>query len=976
MIKKKVLGILGSLLCVILAGLIAAMTVLGIQRSTFITMWWSSFSETGNSALPEGFTADDANENSKNNAIQVMEEGVVMLKNEDNTLPLRAGTKINLFGYYGAVSPLYGSSGSVSTGTTIITSKDYVEGFEQAGFSVNQDLVEWQKSNAPGTDEEDNFFDFASDCKVIEFPWEGNKGISSQLESAKAYSDVAVYVISRSGSESGDSAIGVDGENNKGDESIYDDTHYLTLTSRERAMIENLSQNFGTFILLVCSTTQIEYMEALEEYDIDACLDFGTLGTWGTYGVGNIMAGKANPSGKLTVTYSYDVTDNPAYYSYLMDSKGTSTYTNAADFTTLATAQNEHIKRVATDSELASAGTFHYYFEGIYVGYKWYETAYIGTDNVYTEEEEAEYREHVKFPFGYGQSYTSFEWSNPRWEIGEKGGEVKVTVTVKNVGSVAGKDVVQVYMTPPYEVGGIEKAAVNLMGYAKTSLLEAGESEDITITFDYDDMASYDSSIEKCYVLDAGEYKLSLRKDAHTVADGTDMEHLFSVSDDIVYKDSADGKRGSDEVEAVNRFDMLEEGDGTINDYYISRATFEEDIAKVKELAERNSKSVAASQTVVDAINSPEAGAYLDGAKELEESIDPNDFITTEANNGLTVEQMVGVAYDDPLWEDLLDNLSIAEMQKLYADGAYRVAEVQSIGMDRTVDADGPQGLNAATISQYGTRFPGGITCARTWNDALIEEMGKCLGDEYMVQGVIGIYGPSFNIIQSAFGGRNGEMYSEDALVSGKIAAAFTRGAQGEGCCVYLKHYAAYGHSTNAGAQGWMTEQTLREIYVKGFEIAIKEADALGMMASYSRIGTSSNYIDYELLTALPRGEWGFEGAIVTDSTTPSWWDPDLGLKAGMNLILNTGYDSGAISFADSVVSSAITKTAYGQYLLRENAKTLIYRYANSGAITTVRDYTPTWIALIAGVAVAFVVEIVLVAVFVVKPAFKKEENA
>lgn len=945
--QKKTLGIVGIVVSAVLAVIMVVTAVLSVSASSFITLWWSSFSEKGNSALGD-LTGDQAVENSKNVSVKAMEEGAVLLRNEDNTLPLASGTKVNLFGYY-SVKPLTAAGGSSSVGNAA-PSADIKQGLEAAGLEVNSSLYTYQY-NQTTDDKAGNIFTMATSYTIKEFKYDKIKS-DGYIDSAKAYSNIAIYVMSRTASEKNDAPVTQNAEGEKGE-----GKNYLQITSYERNMLENLKKDFSKVIVLLNNATMFE-IGCLEEYDIDAVLFMATPGNYGTYGVGNILTGKVSPSGKLADTYSYDVTDNPAYYTY-----GTNEYTNASEWSDIKAYANKRLKTL--DSNYAR---YYHYYEGIYVGYRYYETRYIGDDNVYTAAEEAEYQKHVQYPFGYGLSYTTFSWSNPVWKIGEKGGKVSVSVTVTNTGSVEGKDVVEVYLTAPYVKGGIEKSAVELVGYAKTKSLKKGDSDTVSIEFDYDDMASYDYKTEKCYVLDAGEYTLSLRSDAHTVKE--DLTKTFSVDKKIVYKNSADGKRASDKTEATNRFEEVNAGDGSIT--YVSRGDWAGTMPTVRD--ELNPATASAS--VVAAIKNSVHGSYVDGPDKDEENAAKYGYtaITTDAENGLTIDDIAGLKdYDSPIWDQLLDQLSIEDMRRLYGDGAYRVSSVQSIGMKLTVDADGPTGLNATSIGQYGTKTVSPTIWACTWNDELIEQLGKCYADEFLLGGTVGIYGPSINIKRTAFNGRNGEYISEDPVLTGKIAAAYVRGYQGEGGYVYLKHYAVYGCAGNASSMVWENEQGIREIYTRAFEIAVKEADAKGMMVSFNKLGTSLNTCNYALLTTMPRGEWGFVGCFVSDGISTLSWDCNLGVRAGLDLILDSSWDAQMVSWADATVDSSVTKSVYGQNVLRESAKRLIYRYANSAAVTAIRDFTPTWIILVVALEVVFAAAIAACAIFLIKPAFSKK---
>ena len=944
---NKQMGVIGAVIAVVLVIVMIATAVLSVGGADFISMWWSSFSETGNTTVD--MTKGEAIVNTKEVALRVMEEGAVLLRNEDGCLPLAPDAKVNLFGYRALnEARIVGSS---NVGSEDLATISLPDALNEAGFQVNETLYDWEVKNSTAEDF-GNIFNMSLSYAVREFDFD-DMVKAGMIDQAKEFSDVAIYVIGRVAGEKNDAPIGYDGQGNTGE-----DKNYLQMVETERAMLQGLTENFDKVIVILNTATAFE-IGAIEEYDVDACLYVGTYGTVGTLGVANILNGSVTPSGHMSYTFAYDVTDCPAYFTY-----GTNTYSNAAEWGDLSKYANTRISEL--DSYYAN---YTHYYEGIYVGYRYYETRYIGDDNVYTDAEEAEYRKHVQYPFGFGLSYTSFEWSDANWSIGKQGGEISVSVKVTNTGSVAGKDVVQLYYTAPYTPGGIEKSAVELAGYAKTKLLQPGESDTVTITMNYDDMASYDYQGERCYVLDAGEYVLSLRSDAHTVKDG--LSTTFTITDKIIYNDEHDGKRSTDLVAAVNQFDVVSAGDGNIT--FVSRADWEGTMPKVRD----ELTSIAASQSVIDAILSETAGSYVDGPSKDEEKLPADaEWITTSADNGMTVDDVAGLEdFDSPLWDKLLDNVSIEEMRELYGDGAYRVASVNSIGMKRSVDADGPNGLNATSIGQYGTKVPAPALWACSFNDELIEEIGCAMANEWLTSGAVGNYGPSVNLMRTAFNGRNGEYMSECPFLTGKIAAAYTRGFQCNGGYVYLKHYAAYGVASNSSCMCWLNEQAIRETYTRAFQIAIKEADAHGIMVSFGRMGTSLNTCNYALLTTLPRDEWGFVGSHVSDGISTTQWDPNLGLRAGLGSILDATWDGQMISWAQATVDRSITESNYGQHLLRQNAKNLIYRYANSAAIGTVRDYSPTWIWLIVALEVLLAAGVVCSCVFLVKPAFSKKKS-
>ena len=952
---KKLKAIGGSVIALLLVAVIVGTSVASAMFYDFANDYWSSLKGASNSALPADYTLEDAFVTSREVNVRGMEEGAILLRNENKLLPLGESAKVNLFGYASVdVTEAVGSA--TATGSTL-EKYNFKRGFEEAGLAVNGDLYDWYKANTDKSNTS-NFFDFSVEYNVPEIKLSDIP--ANVLSAAKDYSPVAVYVIGRVGSEESDPPSNMDGEG-KYQDTTYDGRmrKYLQLTDTERENLQALKAQGFQVVVLVNSTSIIELGE-MEDYKIDACVFMGTPGAVGTIGIGNLLQGKVNFSGRATDTFAYDMSDAPAYntYSTFQPINGVSTrvrnyYANASAW---------------ADSFQKEVDSYYHYYEGIYVGYKFYETRWIEDDNTYTPAGEAEYQKHVQYPFGYGLSYTSFEWSNPVWTIGEKGGKITVSVDVQNTGSVAGKDVVELYYSLPFYNKGadtLEKAAVNLGGYVKTALLEPGQKETYTIEMDFDELASYDYKINKAYVLEHGDYTFSLRTDAHTPVFTQD----WTLGADIIYDDAHDGKRATDLVAATNQFDYAND-DGNI--IYVSRSDWE---GTMPQGFDSEKEGVMLSQANIDRYLDPETlGANVDPISKDAEHQKGSSKPLTEQENGLTVRDMVGVAWDDPKWDTLLDQMTVNEMKTINAKAAYRINGAESIGMETVLDVDGPSGVNAPTVGKYGTAFINGTIMASTWNDELIEELGVALGDEFILVGAAGCYGPAFNIHRSPLNGRNSEYYSEDSFLTGKVAAANTRGLQAHGLYVYAKHYAAYAVSSEASfCSVWLNEQALREIYVKAFEMAVKEGQAEGIMCSYTGLGTSRNVMDYGLLTQLPRNEWGFRGVIISDAIT-SGYDYDLAIRAGLNLCLNPSASNGSLS--GKTVTKATTSSVYGMECLRESTKEIVYRYVNSVAMGIEHDTNPGWLYIIIGMNVLFALIAAGVVTLVVVPSLKRRKTA
>ena len=818
---------------------------------------------------------DDATTASKDITTRIEEEGIVLLENKDNALPLNTekNAKVNVFGQ-SSTAIVYGGAGSgASDETNNVTLQ---EGLKQAGFEVNDDLTQFYEDHKTKKKGQNVFNLKGGDYNINE---PATSEYSDKLISdAKKFSDTAIVVFSRNGGEGGD--LPMDMASYTGGDA---GKHYLELQSCEQEMLAMVEKNFEHVIVLVNSSNAME-LGFLEDKNVDAALWIGGPGSTGCVAVGEVLSGAINPSGRLVDTYAYDLTTAPAYY-------------NAGDFTYTSNGEDT--------SE-------HYveYAEGIYVGYRYYETRYV--DNATGKCDEDAYGKAVQYPFGYGLSYTSFEQKITHHEV--KDGKINIEIEVKNTGKVAGKDVAQVYATAPYTNGGIEKSFVELEGFAKTGVIEPGKSEKVTVSFDVEDMAAYDYVDQGCYVLEKGTYEIKLMNNAHDVLDS----FTYDIEDTIVYDEN--NARSSDKTAAVNTFDFAA---GDVN--YVSRSDWEGTLP-----TERVEKKEATAE-ILDQLN-------LDNINKL--YVNPSnegDKITTGADNGLTLSDMAGVPYDDEKWDKLLDELSVDEMAKLMGYGGFSTVEIASIGKVATIDIDGPAGLNALTSDISGVQFPSEAVIGSTYNVDLVDEMGQTYAQEANAHGVVGLYAPGLNIHRTPFSGRNFEYYSEDPVLNGKLGAAMTRGCNSMGVYCYPKHFALNDQETNrSGVCVWSNEQAMREIYLKAFEIVVKEGNNHGLMSSYNRIGTVWSGGCEALLTDVLRGEWGFEGAVATDYANAKLLNADQALMAGGDLMLST---------TGATLSERVTGSVEGQQKLRQAAKDVLYMVVNSRAYTDpVEMGFPYWI--------------------------------
>lgn len=753
---------------------------------------------------------------SKEFAKQIEAEGIVLLENEDNVLPLQ-NKKVNVFGAGSCSLAFAGAAGSGAVRAS--DAIGFYDALTNAGIEYNEELY---KLYAKYTDTESDGGLIGYVSTVLEQFFSGGqaempmKNISDTvMDNAVAYSDTAIIVIGRVGTEMKDMSI-----------------EDLNLTEDEKQMIDRVCGNFSN-VIVVFNISNIMDMSWLQDYpSIKAAMIMWLPGEVATDSVGKVLSGDVNPSGKLVDTISYDIEDHPSSMNF----------------------GNYMYKGV-----FGIPKYFVNYSEGIYVGYRYFETFAP---------------EKVMYPFGYGLSYTEFDWNVKSFDADKD--NVKVKVEVTNTGSVAGKDVVQVYFSAPYYPGGIEKSAIELAGYAKTKELKPGESQTVEIRFATEDMASYDEKVEQAWVLDEGEYKIHVARDVRDFVES----FTYNVQKKVVYKtDSVTG------ATIENLFDFTA-GDLT----YFSRADAENTYPKAPE-------NYKANDIVLNSDKRPEP--------------------TTEGEippTGVTYEDgpilLSDVAKDESLWEPFLDQFTVEEMIALITDCGYETPAIDRLGVPKTSDNDGPSSIKGSGGLLYqdsGLAFPVSTVLACTWNDELAGEFGECIGQEGIELGTHVWYAPGCNIHRSPMGGRNNEYYSEDPLLSGKMSAAVTRGVQSKGIIVTVKHFVANDQETNRQSNGlytWLNEQSLREIYAEPFEISVKEGNARGIMTAYNRIGAEWCGGSKALLIDLLREEWGFDGFVITDAsidlTGDGYLDPALAVYARNSSILTMLY----------VISAPVTKNA------------------------------------------------------------------
>ena len=868
--------------------------------------------------------SDDVVANSLAVVQETGEEGMVLLKN-DGLLPLSSDVSaLNVFGWASA-HPVFSGTGSAASGDASIPQTDIITSLNEAGFATNEELTKM-------------YADYGKDY------WGGNRPVISMtaqdwslpeptaeyytagiMSSAEAFSDTAVIVIGRSGGENADlpsdmKAV-IDGtfdvaatdavqqsvshNYNSTRATFYNNTreydefgegdHYLQLSQSEKNLVDTVCSSFDKVIVVINANNVMELGWVEDYQQIGAVILAPGTGASGMKALGRILNGTVNPSGKTVDTYLYDLKSAPTWNH--AGNSGNHLYTNVGDLT-------KQLARI--DNTFNGVISFTDYVEGIYMGYKFYETA--------AEEDLIDFEQTVQYPFGYGLSYTSFTQEIASFD--QSGDEVKVDVTVTNTGSAAGKDVVELYYTPPYTNGGIEKASVNLIDFAKTGLLEPGASETVSFRIPLEDMASYDSSCIKTaaggYVLEAGEYAVSIRSDSHTVID----ERTFTLGAD---KDYSSSGRSSDHSAPVNRFDYMNSShptlsrkDGFANYDAAAAAPGAEEFELTKE-----------QQNVIREISV----VKYDPA----DYDDPNDVMpTTGAKGSLTLADLAGKDYGDASWEKLLDQMSIEDMTTLINTGGWQTAAIESVGKMATSDCDGPSGLSNYVTGSNGTQFPTEVLMAQTWSKEMAEKIGDALGQEFANANNYGWYGPAMNLHRTAFSGRNFEYYSEDPVLSGLFASQEVNGAAKYGVYSYIKHFAANDQETNRTAflLTYMTEQTFRETCLKPFEMVVKNFDferyVMGMMTAYNWLGTVPAISSSELLNDVLRGEWGFQGMVISDYNGSYGFEiTDAAIRAGNDLMLGYGMaENNKLEDTDSATCVLA---------MRQACKNILYTVANSG---------------------------------------------
>lgn len=689
-------------------------------------------------------------------------------------------------------------------------------------------------------------------------------------------------------------AKGITYNNNSKDyEDFKDGEHFLQLSQTERDMIDLVTKNFKKVTLVYNGANAFQF-DFLSQYpQIKSVLWCRPAGQTGFSALGEVLAGDVNPSGKTSDTFAKDLTKTAVFNNTdgtaagnasSVGTNGKFTYDNADDLTASYMG--------FSGDKVTVTPTFVNYVEGIYVGYKFYETA--------ADEGLINYDDTVMFPFGYGLSYTTFK--QEMGKVSYKNGKISFDVTVTNTGDKAGKDVVEVYYNPPYTDGGIEKASKNLVAFEKTKKLEPGASQTVKIEFDDDDMASYDQKDAKAYVLEQGDYDISIQSDSHHVID----HQKVTVKDAVTY-DSDSNTHNGDAVAATNEFDYAA-GDVT----YLSRAGHFANYAKATAAPTNFSMSDEAKAEFTN--NSNYDPKKYDN--------DSDEMPTTGAKNGLKLYQMYGKDYDDADWDKLLDQLTFDDMDDLIANGGYGTPAVKSVGKIQLTDADGPASLNNNFTGVGSIGFPASTAFACTWNRDLAKQFGEMIGDMAHDMHVAGWYAPAMNIHRSAFSGRTFEYFSEDSLLSGAMASNEIAGAKSKGVYSFMKHFALNDQETNRTNMvcTWANEQSIRETYLKPFEMSVKEGGAQAVMSSFNYIGYTYAGASSNLLQTVLRDEWGFKGFVLTDYFGGyGYQNADQEVRAGNDSMLAT----------TKITNHITDKSATSVKAMRQAAHNILYTAAN-----------------------------------------------
>ena len=923
------------------------------------------------------FASDEERESYEEELCATVEaEGAALLMNNNNALPLASGAKVSLFAR-GSVDLMYGGTGSGAVDTS--SAPTLKDALEAQGIQVNQTLWDWYSSEEIASKYSRVTPSAISDALAANSEYAVNEAPWSEVESANSssfaeYGDAAIVVFSRSGGEGADLPSG---DNGSGVE-WTGDTNYLELSQEEKDLLAGLKalKDAGTFksIVVLLNTSNAIELDFLNpeicgvDYGIDACLWIGDVGQTGANGVGQLLAGAANPSGSIVDTFWYDNLANPAVTNFY-----SRPYSN-----------NDEYGLVADDKDNGNQGYYVVYQEGIYLGYRYTETRYedyvMGTGNA----GDFNYGTTVAYPFGYGSSYTTFAYSD--FAVTETAEGFELTVTVTNTGSVAGKKTVQVYFQSPYtdydKQNGIEKASVELCGFDKTEVLEPGASETVTIAIDKSELRTYDANGAKTYILDAGDYYFTIGNGAHEAVNNilaakgytpeTTANRMDAAGDaTLTYKwtnaalDTTTFATSESTGNAITN--LFDDADPNKVSYSPGSVTW---------LSRSDWTATYPTGTFDFAMNddlfAALANTHYDGSQ-----ADSVEMPTLGADGDLTLASMIGADYDDPQWDSLLDQMTFDEMNLMITQGFHNTKAAASIGKTATKDENGPQGLTAAlTGGASAMCYTSEDVMAATFNRELINDVGRCIGEDCLAMGYSGLYGPGINMHRTAYSGRNFEYYSEDPFIAGEICAVEVQGIQSKGVYVYLKHVALNdSESSRMGVATWINEQAAREVYLEVADKAIVDGGAWCTMSGFNRWGATWCGKYENLQTGFLRDELGMRGMSITDYSGGShYMDSTDALIAGTEI-----WDSPTPLHTE--ILDKYENDAYIVTQMREAVHKILYTVVNSNAMNgwssadRLEVITPWW-KLAAYALCAVLAVLTVVCGLMLKGALKKKKQA
>lgn len=909
-ILRRIGAVAMSLIAILLVVVIAFGNSLANTYSGMITMFLGQSTvkmEGGSNPLyyeSDYESAEDVADASAQICLDIEREGIVLMKNENNTLPLASGAKISLLSQ-NSVDLVYGGAGAGSVDAS--NAWDLKTALEATGFEVNPTLWEFYLTG-PGAAYRKEVPNIMGGGNLAAHEVPRAEYTQEALDSMEAYPDAALVVIGRTGSESMDLSA-----------------EYLEFTAEELELLALANEKFDK-VILVLNVTNAMNLSVLDEYEIDACIWIGALGQEGVKAVGEVLNGTVNPSGHLVDTWSKKPTEAPSYANL-----GNYRFAN---------------------STVENGRSYIVYAEGIYVGYRYYETRYEDVVMGNASASNYHYDEQVMFPFGYGLSYTTFQWSD--YQVTENRDDFTVTVTVTNTGEVAGKEVVQVYLQNPYteydKANRIEKSAVELVGFGKTGLLAPGASETVTVTVDKDSMKVFDAYGYGTYIVEAGDYYLTAAHDAHEATnnilsakgylDGDTScvyQHVVDTLDTTTY--SVSSVTGNAITAQMSDADILAYDDSFT---YLSRSDWE------------------GTWPTTYANGSWTAPESLIAALEIiavEETVDTMPLFDQAGD--LKLVDLMGADFDDPRWEQLLSQMTMDETYDLIRRAGYGSMAVSDEGIPGTIAKDGPAGISSTLAGGNLScmAYPPAVVLASTWNAELAEERGRMVGEDSLSSDVTVWYAPAMNIHRSAISGRNFEYYSEDGYLSGVFGAKEVAGFQSKGGIVTIKHFAINDQETNRiGGAMFVNEQAARQIYLKPFEMTVVEGGALGIMSSMNRVGPRWIGGHEGIMTNILRGEWGYEGFVITDQASfPSFNYCDIreGLIAGNDIWLNTAANMWILE-EEQMTPTVMTA-------VRNAAHRYLYVVVNSNAMngvdrdTVVKNVNAPWQNLLIAVDILVV---------------------